>query len=132
MGPGCREIAGAQAAPWRLAAAVRRWQNATRQQVESPAMSHSDLVKIYIAALPPDRGCDRADVLQEAEQAVAAAVAKIDAMRRNGDLKQFNAKYKNYRRTLMERGLAAIPYSVAIERRLATLLRQVAATGRMI
>jgi len=34
-------------------------------------MSRSNLIETYISALPPDRGCDRADELQaEAEQAV--------------------------------------------------------------
>jgi hypothetical protein len=53
-------------------------------------------------------------------------------MRRNGDLKQLNARYKQYRRTLMERGKMAIAYSTFLEHRVATILRQVAATGRTI
>ena len=50
MGPGCREIAGARAAPWRLAAATRRWQKAGRR-VESP-VSRASLIENYISALP--------------------------------------------------------------------------------
>ena len=64
--------------------------------------------------------------------AVAEAVAKIEAMRLNGDLKVLNTKYKIYRQTQMRRGEKAIPYSVFLERRAATIVRQVAATGRMI
>jgi hypothetical protein len=90
-------------------------------------VSRESLVQIYLAALPPDRGCDRA----EAEQAVAEAVAKVEALRLNGDLKQLNSRYKIYRQTQMERREPAIPYSVFLERRVVSILRQIAA-ARMI
>jgi hypothetical protein len=73
-----------------------------------------------------------AELQAEAEQAVDEAVGKVDAMRQNGDFKRLNAKYKAYRRAMMERGQMAIPYSVFLERRVATIVRNVAATGRMI
>jgi hypothetical protein len=98
-------------------------------------MSHADLIKIYIDAktassmgVPPPA----AELRAEAEQAVTDAVAKIEAMRRNGDLKDANAKYKAYRLAMMERGQRALPYSAFLERRTATILRNVAATGRMV
>jgi hypothetical protein len=53
-------------------------------------------------------------------------------MRRNGDLKAANAKYKAYRLAMMERGKRALPYSAFLESRAATILRRFAATGRMI
>ena len=101
---------------------------------ESPAVSRADLIQTYISAktaaniapTPP------AELQAEAEQAVAEAVAKIEAMRLNGDLKVLNTKYKIYRQTQMRRGEKAIPYSVFLERRAATIVRQVAASGRMV
>jgi hypothetical protein len=99
-------------------------------------MSRADLIQIYIATkTASNMGAPvetAAEVQAEAEQAVAEAVAKIDAMRRNGDFKQLNARYKLYRRTQAERGERALPYSVFLKRRVATIVRQVAATGRMI
>jgi len=50
-------------------------------------------------------------------------------MRLNGDLKVLNTKYKIYRQTQMRRGEAAIPYSVFLERRAATIVKQAAAAG---
>jgi 2-phosphoglycerate kinase len=98
-------------------------------------MSRASLTEIYIAAktaanIAPHQ--TPGELQAEAEQAVAEAVAKIDAMRRNGDFKQLNAKYKVYRQLQMERGERALPYSTFLERRVANLLRQIAATGRMI
>ncbi len=53
-------------------------------------------------------------------------------MRQNGDLKDANAKYKAYRLAMMERGKRALPYSAFLESRTATIVRQVAASGRMV
>jgi hypothetical protein len=98
-------------------------------------VSRASLVEIYIAtktASSMGAPTPPAELRAEAEQAVAEAVAKIEALRLNGDFKQLNAKYKAYRLAMMERGQAAIPYSVFLERRAATIVRQVAATGRPI
>jgi hypothetical protein len=96
-------------------------------------VSRASLIDLYISSLPVG-ATDRtpAELRAEAEQAVAEATAKVDFMRQNGDLKQLNARYKLYRRTQMERREAAIPYSAFLERRVATIVRQVAATGRAI
>jgi hypothetical protein len=98
-------------------------------------MARADLIQTYIDAktassmgVPPPA----AELRAEAEQAVTEAVAKIEAMRQAGVLKDANAKYRAYRLTMMERGKRALPYSVFLERRTATIVRQIAATGRMI
>ena len=103
--------------------------------MESPAVSRADLIQTYIAAKTAANIAPQlspGELQAEAEQAVAEAVAKIEALRLNGDFKQLNAKYKLYRRQQVAMARPALPYSVFLERRVATLLRQVAATGRMI
>jgi hypothetical protein len=98
-------------------------------------LPRADLIQIYIAtktASSMGAPVETAALQAEAEQAVAEAVAKIDAMRRNGDLKQLNARYKIYRRTLMERGQMALPYSAFLEHRVATIVRNAAMSGRAI
>jgi hypothetical protein len=54
-------------------------------------------------------------------------------MNQNGGLKQINAEFKAYRRRQAERGEKALPHSAFLERRYtATIVRNVAMTGRMI
>jgi hypothetical protein len=94
-------------------------------------MSHASLVEIYIATKTASSSMGAlapAELRAEAEQAVDKAVAQIEAMRQNGDFKQLNARYKQYRRAQMARREPAIPYSVFLERRVATIVR-LAATG---
>jgi hypothetical protein len=89
------------------------------------------LVEIYIAAKTASSiaPVDPAALRAEAEQAVAEAVAMVEALRKAGDLKAANAKYKRYRVAMMERGVRALSYADFIERRIETILRQVAMTG---
>ena len=61
-------------------------------------MSRASLAEIYISALPATAVAGRtpAELGTEAEQQVTAAVAKVELMRKAGDLKAANAKYKAY------------------------------------
>ena len=53
-------------------------------------------------------------------------------MRQAGGLKQVNAEYKRYREAQAAKAERATSYSVFIERFTASLVRDVAAAGRMI
>jgi hypothetical protein len=100
---------------------------------ENTRLSRAELIAVYISALPAGAPCRTPAELQaEAEQAVDQAVATVEALRKAGDLKQFNASYKRYRRATMESGQRAVPYSVFLERRTEAIVRNVATTGRMI
>jgi hypothetical protein len=70
------------------------------------------------------------ELLQAAEQAVADIVARVDAMRQNGGLKQVNAEYKRYRTQQMAKAERATTYSVFLQRFTETIVRDVAASGR--
>jgi hypothetical protein len=48
---------------------------------------------------------------RDAEVAVAEIIARVDAARQNGGLKEVNAEYKKYRQAQMEKCEKAIPYS---------------------
>jgi hypothetical protein len=64
---------------------------------------------------------------------VAEIVAKVEAARQNGGLKQVNRQYKSYRQAQsIAKAEKAMPYGKFIERFTAGMVRDVAATGRMI
>lgn len=72
-----------------------------------------------------------ADELQaEAEQQVAEITARVKGMNQSGGLKQVNAQYKRYRQAQIAKAEKAVPYAKFIERFTATIVRDVAATGR--
>jgi hypothetical protein len=69
--------------------------------------------------------------LQEgAAEAVAEVVERVDAMRQNGALKQVNAQYKRYRQQQMAKAEKATTYAVFLQRWTASIVRDVAMTGR--
>jgi hypothetical protein len=53
-------------------------------------------------------------------------------MNQSGGLKQVNAEYRRYRMGQVAKCEKAIPYSAFLQRFTASLVRNVAATGRMI
>jgi hypothetical protein len=63
---------------------------------------------------------------------VEKVVAKVEAMRQAGRLKQVNAEYKAYRQRQVARCEKATPYTVFLRRFTAGLVRDVATTGRTI
>jgi hypothetical protein len=63
---------------------------------------------------------------------VAEIVAKVEAARQNGGMKQTNRQYKAYRQAQMAKAEKALPYAKFIEPFIATIVRDVAARGRMI
>jgi hypothetical protein len=68
----------------------------------------------------------------ELREAAAEIVARVDAMRQAGGLKQVNAEYKRYRQAQAAKAERATPYAVFLQRFTATIVRDVAATGRAI
>jgi hypothetical protein len=76
---------------------------------------------------------ETADELRNAaEIQVAEIVERVKASNQAGGLKQINRQYKAYRQAQMAKAEKAVPYSKFIEPFVVTILRQVAATGRMI
>jgi hypothetical protein len=63
---------------------------------------------------------------------VAEIVARVEASNQAGGLKQVNAQYKRYRQAQIARAEKALPYSKFIEPFIATIVRGVAMSGRMI
>lgn len=72
------------------------------------------------------------NVSADKAEAVAEIVARVDAMRQAGGLKQVNAEYKRYRQAQAAKAERATPYAVFLQRFTATIVREVAATGRAI
>jgi hypothetical protein len=68
----------------------------------------------------------------EAERQVAEITARIRMANQQGGLKQINAQYKRYRQAQIARAEKALPYSAFIEPFIMTMVRNMAATGRMI
>jgi hypothetical protein len=68
----------------------------------------------------------------EAEQEVDKIIAKVAASNQAGGMKQINAQYKRYRQAQVAKAEKAVPYTKFIERFTASIVRDVAATGRMI
>jgi hypothetical protein len=59
-------------------------------------------------------------------------VAHVKATNQSGGLKQVNAQYKRYRQAQVAKAEKAVPYAKFLERFTATIVREVAATGRPI
>jgi hypothetical protein len=73
------------------------------------------------------------DALRKAaEVQVAEVQARVAALNQSGALKDVNRAYRAYRLAQIEKCEKAMPYSAFLERRTATILRNVAATGRMV
>ena len=73
-----------------------------------------------------------AELQEAAAEAVAGIVARVDAMRQNGGLKQVNAEYKRHRQRQVAKAEKATPYAVFLQRFTTSIVRDVAMTGRMI
>jgi hypothetical protein len=73
-----------------------------------------------------------AELQADAEQGVDKIVAKVEAMRQNGGLAKVNAQYKAYRQAQIAKAEKATSFSVFFERFTASIVRDVAMTGRMI
>jgi hypothetical protein len=72
------------------------------------------------------------ELRRAAEVQVAEITARVKASNQAGGLKQINRQYKAYRQAQMAKAEKAVPYAKFIEPFVATMVRQVAATGRMI
>jgi hypothetical protein len=74
-----------------------------------------------------------AEIRAAAKLQVAAVQARVAAMNQNGGLTQINKQYRAYRLAQVAKAEPAVSYAVFLERRYtATIVRQVAASGRMI
>jgi hypothetical protein len=67
-----------------------------------------------------------------AEVQVAAVQARVASMNQSGGLSALNKAYRQYRLGQVARAERAIPYSAFVERRIATILRDVAMSGRAV
>jgi hypothetical protein len=67
-----------------------------------------------------------------AENEVDKVVAKVAAMRMNGEMKEINAKYESYRLARVSMGKKAMPYSAYLQHFTEGLVRGAAMTGKMI
>jgi hypothetical protein len=72
------------------------------------------------------------ELRKAAEEVVGEVTARIDAGRQNGDLKQVNRQYKIYRQHQIAKAEKAMPYAKSIERFTASIVRNVAMSGRAI
>jgi hypothetical protein len=73
-----------------------------------------------------------AEIRAAAEIQVAEITARIKDSNQAGGLKQVNAQYKRYRQGQIAKAEKAVPYAKFLERFTASIVRQVAATGRPI
>jgi hypothetical protein len=73
-----------------------------------------------------------AELRAAAEQEVDKIVAKVQAMRWDGEMKEVNRRYKNYRLAQVAMGKTAKPYSAYLQHFTAGLVRGAAMTGWMI
>jgi hypothetical protein len=71
-----------------------------------------------------------AELREAAEGAVAEIQARVDSMRQNGGLKQVNAEYKRYRAQQIAKAEKATPYAKFLERFTASIVRDMAMSGR--
>jgi hypothetical protein len=71
-----------------------------------------------------------AELREAAEEAVVEIQARVDAGRQNGDLKQVNRQYKHYRQQQIARAEKAMPYAKFLEQFTASIVRDVAMSGR--
>ena len=72
------------------------------------------------------------ELRKAAEEAVAEITARVDIGRQNGDLKQVNRQYKMYRQQQIAKAEKAMPYAKFLERFTASLVRDVAMSGRAV
>ena len=73
-----------------------------------------------------------AELRADAEKEVDKIVAKVEAARQAGGMKQTNRQYKAYRLAQIAKGEKATSYSVFFQRFVTSMVRDVAVTGRMI
>jgi hypothetical protein len=72
------------------------------------------------------------EIRAAAKLQVAEITARVKASNQSGGLKQINRQYKLYRQQQIAKAEKALPYSKFLERYTATIVRDVAATGRPI
>jgi len=68
----------------------------------------------------------------EAELQVAEITARVKASNQSGGLKQWNQAYKKYRQAQIAKAEKATSYAKFLERFTASIVRDVAMTGRMV
>lgn len=72
------------------------------------------------------------ELRRAAEHAVDEVQARVAAVNQSGGLQHINRAYRQYRLAAIARAERAISYSSFLERRVATIVAQVAITGKMI
>jgi len=73
-----------------------------------------------------------AEIRAAAKIQVAAIVAKVEAARQAGGMKQINRQYKAYRLAQIAKAEKATSYTKFLERFVISTVKQVAMTGQMI
>jgi hypothetical protein len=139
---GCRVSVGGELAPGEIAIATYFFRPLHIELLLGAAALTDDPVDrspVAVASLISDAAKKVGAPCHTAKQLRAAAEHEVDKIlervrvsNQAGGLKLINRKYREYRQAQVAKAEEALPYSKFIEPYLMQILRQVAATGRMI